>query len=70
MFWFWWNLIGFVVTFCIGFLGSKAISPEAALSEAPVLDEKPNFAIPQTWVLLVFFALILAISIGLPYLIG
>lgn len=70
VFWFWWNLIGFVVTFCIGFLGSKAISPEAALSEAPVLDEKPNFAIPQTWVLLVFFALILAISIGLPYLIG
>ena len=27
VFWFWWNLIGFAMTFGIGFFGSKVIAP-------------------------------------------
>lgn len=69
VFWFWWNLIGFALTFGIGFLGSKVIPPEKKDLEVPVLSEKPKFSIWQTWVLLAFFVLILAVSIGLPYLI-
>jgi hypothetical protein len=70
VFWFWWNLIGFALTFGIGFLGSKVIPPEKEGLEVPILNEKPQFGIWQTWVLLAFFVLILAVSIGLPFLIG
>lgn len=68
IFWFWWNVIGFVVTVSIGYLGSKLIPPSVSDTEKMLEVVKPDFKIPETGVLVAYSIVIILISIGLPYI--
>ena len=71
VFWFWWNVIGLVTTFVIGYFGSKLLTPSVSEAEKSLiaLDEF-DFKIPETGILLVYFVLILLVSLGLPWVFG
>lgn len=71
VFWFWWNVIGLVTTFIIGYFGSKLLTPSVSEAEKSLiaLDEF-DFKIPETGILLVYFVLILLVSLGLPWVFG
>lgn len=70
VFWFWWNIIGAAVTITIGYVGSLVwpVSQEAEQKTWLVLD-KPHFKSKESYVLLAYFLLIVAVSLSLPYLI-
>lgn len=66
LFWFWWNVTGFLATFGLGYLASLVIKAEA--KHVPL-----NFAIDwselkskETLILLVWFVLIVVLSVNLP----
>ncbi|MEO1450388.1 MAG: sodium transporter, partial [Bacteroidota bacterium] len=67
VFWFWWNMIGFVVTMAVGLLWSFLSPIGTSMAEhqgwAPERDD-----LSKVMVLMIFFVLILAISIGFPLL--
>lgn len=70
IFWFWWNCIGLVVTFCIGYFGSKVIPAADAKADTNLHLDKITLEKPETIVLLSYFVLILAISMLLPFFLG
>ncbi len=70
IFWFWWNIIGFIVTCSIGYLGSKVISPSVSDTQKMLEVIKPDFKIPETGILIVYFAVIVMFCLWLPYLMG
>jgi SSS family transporter len=70
IFWFWWNFIGFAVTFCIGFFGSKWLIPSESETEKMLEVVRPDFKIPETRILIVYFVAIVLFCLGLPHLLG
>lgn len=70
IFWFWWNFIGFAVTFGIGFFGSKFLTPSVSETEKMLEVVKPDFKIPETPILVAYFVAIVLFSLGLPYILG
>lgn len=71
VFWFWWNAIGLVITFGLGWLGSRWITPSAQSAATLVPDpEKPDFNLPETKILLIYFIVIVSVSCALPFLLG
>jgi Na+/proline symporter len=70
IFWFWWNCIGLIVTVSIGYFGSMVIAPSSSEVQNTLDLEKPDFRMPETWVLLSYFAAIVLFSCALPYLLG
>ncbi len=70
IFWFWWNVIGLLVTCTLGYVGSRFLTPVQNADTAPALLEKPDFNLPETRILIVYFVAILLISLALPYMFG
>jgi SSS family transporter len=70
VFWFWWNVIGLLVTVSIGLLGSRFIpSGPTKVAERQTL-EKSDFKLPEAKILLVYLLLILLVSWALPMILG
>lgn len=70
IFWFWWNVIGFLITFSVGFFGSKVIAPAQDEVKNTLDLEEPNFKIPETAFLIIYFILIVSFSYLLPSILG
>jgi hypothetical protein len=70
IFWFWWNVIGLLVTCTFGLLGSRFWAVTQPATTSPTVLEKPDFNLPETRILILYFVAILLISIALPYMFG
>jgi Na+/proline symporter len=71
IFWFWWNVIGVMLTFLIGYFGSSIIpAPQEVTQNNLILTIKPDFKTPETGILLAYFVAIVLLSCALPYLLG
>lgn len=65
LFWFWWNVIGTVVTLLVGYLSSLFFEkPE--LSTPDLLSGKIEVDLKKTLILIGFFILIIYISVNIP----
>jgi Na+/proline symporter len=68
VFWFWWNLIGAVVTLSTGYLVSLLL-PDNSKQASTLSFEKESLFSKDTVLLLFYFALIIITSILIPHLI-
>ena len=68
VFWFWWNLIGAVVTLSTGYLVSLLL-PDNSKQASTLSFEKESLFSKDTALLLFYFALIIITSILIPHLI-
>ena len=69
LFWFWWNLIGAVVTFAVALFTQKLTQKEKVIAEKQAVDEEHyHFWSRNTIILIVQFIVIVLISLSLKYL--
>lgn len=66
IFWFWWNAVGAVVTLVVGLLASLVIGENDPAKEQYLLEKSWDFDWPKVILLLVFFVLIVLVSVNVP----
>lgn len=68
VFWFWWNIIGALVTLGVSFAMSTATTPATAMESSAAVEIRPVFFSKETIILMLFFVAIVVFSIMLPNL--
>ncbi|MEL7118215.1 MAG: sodium:solute symporter [Bacteroidota bacterium] len=66
IFWFWWNAVGAVVTLAMGLVASLLFKQSS--NEQFTLEKAWDFDLPKTIILVVFFVLIVVLSVNVPNL--
>lgn len=66
LFWFWWNVTGFLVTFLVGYFSSLLLPGEAKVSQLDFSIDWSAFWGREAMILLLWFVVIVAVSYYLP----
>lgn len=70
LFWFWWNLTGFLATFGVGYLASLFLPGDAKPVPLDFTINWAEFKSKEAIILMVWFVIILAFSLYLPNLLS
>ena len=66
LFWFWWNVTGFIATFGLGYLTSLVIDHQVKAVPIDFSVDWSELKSKETVILLVWFIIIVLVSVNLP----